>query len=119
MHLLFRFTVFGFVLSLFELDDVETKLALDDVANLTRLQCVSGLLKLGHHLAMPKPTEIATLVFTAVSRKLHREFAEIFTGAGALQDFFRLGAVLLVRVELRMARKIRVYFCISRLHLPL
>src|ERR1041385_7338410 len=52
MHLLFRFAVFRLGLSLFELDNVKTKLALDYVTDLAWLQSVSSLLKLGNHLAM-------------------------------------------------------------------
>src|SRR6185369_5215298 len=68
VNLFFRLAFFVcFGLALFELDDVETKLALDHVADLTRLQGKRSLLKLRNHVAMTKPTEIAALVFAAVS----------------------------------------------------
>src|SRR6185369_14753728 len=67
VNLLFRLAVFAcFCLSFFELDDVETKLALDHVADLARLQSKRGLLKLRHHVAMTKPTEVTPFVFAAV-----------------------------------------------------
>ena len=47
--------VLCFGLALFQLDDVETKLALYDVADFTRLQRVSSLFKFRHHVAMAKP----------------------------------------------------------------
>src|SRR5215213_7822025 len=113
MDLLFRFPVFRLTLFLFKLDDVETKLALDHVADLTWLQSVSSLLKLRNHVATSKPTEITTFVLAAVTGELLRQFAEVFTGACALQNFFRGGAVLFVGVELRMAREIRRHFLVS------
>src|SRR5689334_14408061 len=117
VNLLFRLTVFCFRLALFELDDVVTKLALHDVADLSGLQCKSGLLKLRHHVAVSEPTEIAALVFTAVSRVLLRQLREVLAGTRTLQNFLRLRAVLLVGVELRMARKVSINLSVGCLHL--
>src|SRR5215217_5736472 len=73
VHLLFRFAVFRLGLFLFELDDVETKLALDDVADFAGLQRIGGLLKFGDHVAMAKPTEVTAFVLAAVGGKLLRQ----------------------------------------------
>src|ERR1043166_1845607 len=97
---LFVFAVFLFGLALLELDNMEAKLRFHDVANLSGLQRKRGLLKFRHHLALTKPSQIAAFVFVArVSRKLFREFCNVFAGAYSLQNFFRLGAVLFARSE--------------------
>ena len=62
----FGLAVFGFSLSILDLDDVETERRLHHIADLTRLQRKRGLLKLSHHLATAKPTEVSAFVFAAV-----------------------------------------------------
>src|SRR5215216_5316887 len=119
VYLLFRLAVFSLSLSLFELDDVKTKLALDHVTDLARLQRISSLLKCRYHIAVSEPTEIAAFVFTAVSRKLLRQFPKVFTRSRALQDFFRPGTVLLVHVHFGMAGKVSVNLFVRCRHLVL
>src|SRR6185503_9355892 len=55
VYLLFRFAVLCFSLAIFKLDDVITKLRLNQVADLSLLKCKSCLLKLRHHLPLTKP----------------------------------------------------------------
>src|SRR5215211_6695547 len=114
---LFRLAVFGFSLFLFELDDVETKLALNHVANLAGFQGVGLLLEFGNHIAVAKPTEIAAFIFTAVSGELLRQLAEVFSATSAFKNFLSRGAIFLVGIEFRMAREVSVNFLVGSLHL--
>src|SRR6185295_11418774 len=89
------FAVFGLSLFFFQLDDVETKLALDHVADLAGLQSVSRLLKFRNHIAMAKPAEVAAFLLAAgIAGKLLSQLTEIFAGARALERFFRRRAIL-------------------------
>src|SRR5205807_8730065 len=62
VDLFIRLSVFGFGAPLFDFDYVKAKLALDEVANLARLQSERGLIELRHHLPMTEPAQIAASI---------------------------------------------------------
>src|SRR5438067_13064852 len=115
MHLLFRLAILGLSLLLFNLDDVKTELALNDVADLSRLQSERRLLELRHHLSVTQPTQIATFLFASgIARKLFRERGEILSGACALEDPFSLHASLFV-IQFGMLSDVSAHFRVTRL----
>src|SRR5437763_7362753 len=115
MHLLFGLAILGFSLLLFNLDDVKTELALNDVADLSGLQRERGLLELRHHLSVTKPTQVATFLFASwIARKLFCERGEIFSGTCTLEDLFSLRARLFV-IQFRMLGDVRADFRVTRL----
>ena len=69
---------------LFELDDVEAELRLDDAAQLAGFKGEGGVLEgLDHHPA-PEPAEIAALVLASrVARKLSCQRGKVFARARA------------------------------------
>src|SRR5690242_7581913 len=94
--------------ALFQLNDVKSKLGLNDVADLAGLQGERGLLKLWQHFAMSKPVEVTAFVFASrIGGKLFRKCSEVFTGARSLQNLFGLCASLFA-VEFRMLRDVGI-----------
>src|SRR5438552_4266237 len=115
MHLLFGLAILGFSLLLFNLDDVKTELALNDVADLSGLQRERGLLELRHHLSVTKPSQVATFLFASwIARRLFCERGEIFSGTCTLEDLFSLRARLFV-IQFRMLGDVRADFRVTRL----
>src|SRR5205085_9386262 len=117
MDLLFGLAILGLSLLLFNLDDVKTELALNDVADLSGLQGERGLLELRHHLSVTEPTQVATFLFASgIARKLFRKRGEIFSGTRTLEDLFSLSASLFV-IQFGMLGDISAHFrvrCLGR-----
>src|SRR5215510_13558092 len=113
MDLLFVLAVFLLGASILELDYVEAILRLDDIADLTGLQCKGSFFKLRNHLAWSKPTQISALVFvTGIGRVLGRQLVKIFARLHAFKNFFRLGTRLLC-IELGMFCYVVVDFLVG------
>ena len=93
MDLFIGLSVLGLGAPLFDFDYVKAKLALNEIANLSRLQSERGLIKLRHHLPSAEPTQIAALIFAPrIGGILLRQRGKILTGARPLQNVFGLGA---------------------------
>src|SRR5438552_14101960 len=115
MHLLFRLAILGLSLLLFNLDDVKTELALNDVADLSGLQRERSLLELRHHLSVTEPTQVATFLFASgIARKLFRERGEIFSGTCTLEHLFSLRSSLFV-IQFGMLGDVSAHFRVTRL----
>ena len=65
VYLLYWLTIFILGLAFVEFDDMKAVLGLHNLANLTRLQRKSSLLKLRDHRSGSKPAKVATFLFTA------------------------------------------------------